>query len=92
VGEALGYSEYQGTVRVTLEISEHRLTSVLVHGPFETAGLGSVAIDSMGPAMLAANSIVVDVVSGATETSEAVLLAAEKALARAGLRNSDLQR
>ena len=92
VGTAIGYYEYGGTVTVTLEVSSGKLTSVNVTGPRETAGIGSQAIDTMGGAMLKANSIMVDKVSGATHSSDAVLKAAARALGKAGLTDADLKR
>ena len=92
VGETNGYPEDRGTVTVTLQVANNVLTSVKVEGPRETPGVGSRAIDTMGAAMLKANSIKVDVVSGATHTSESVLYAAEMALAKAGLTDADLKR
>jgi len=92
VGTAIGYYEYGGTVTVTLEVADRKITSAKVTGPRETAGIGSQAIDTMGEAMLKANSVKIDVVSGATHSSEAVLLAATRALAKAGLTNADLKR
>ncbi|GHU99751.1 hypothetical protein FACS189483_09350 [Spirochaetia bacterium] len=86
-GNTMGF---HGRVSVTLEVADGILTSVIVRGSDETVGIGSLAIDSMGDAMLAANSIEVDIVSGATHTSRAVMDAAAKALALAGLTNADL--
>jgi fumarate reductase flavoprotein subunit len=83
---------YHGPVTVTLDVKDRVLTMVTVTGSEETAGIGSRAIDTLGGIMLKANSIAVDAVSGATESSKAVFLAAEKALAKAGLANSDLKR
>jgi fumarate reductase flavoprotein subunit len=88
-GNTMGF---HGRVSVTLEVADGILTSVIVRGSDETVGIGSLAIDSMGDAMLAANSIEVDIVSGATHTSRAVMDAAAKALAQAGLTNADLIR
>ena len=92
VGTALGYYEYSGTITVTLDVADRVLRSVKIEGPRETAGIGSVAIDTMGEIMLKANSIEIDAVSGATHSSEGVLLAAKRALAKAGLANADLKR
>ena len=92
VGTAIGYYEYAGTVTVTLDVVDGKLTMVNVTGPLETAGIGSQAIDMMGDMMLKANSIKVDIISGATHSSEAVLLAAAKALGQAGLTDADLKR
>ena len=91
VGTALGYPEYEGTVTVTLEVADGIITSVTVDGPLETVGIGSNAVYYMQIDMYEKNSIKVDKISGATYTSEGILLAAERALAKAGLTNGDLK-
>ena len=91
VGTALGYPEYEGTITVTLEVADGILTSVTVHGPLETVGIGSEAVDFLGIDMYERNTIKVDKISGATFTSEGILLAAERALAKAGLTNDNLR-
>ncbi|MDR3275656.1 MAG: FMN-binding protein, partial [Treponema sp.] len=95
VGTSLGYPEGGGLVTVTLDVQDRVLTLVEAKGPSETVGIGSVAIDTLPGLMLANNTIdvrelAVDVVSMASYTSRAVMSAAEKALAQAGLTNTDL--
>ena len=92
VGSTMGYFENRGTVTVTLEVTDGVLTSVKVEGPDETMGVGSNAIYTMGDIMLEKNSIKIDAVTGATYTSESVLIAAAKALGQAGLTDDDLKR
>jgi fumarate reductase flavoprotein subunit len=60
-------------------------------GHEETPGIGSIAIETLPDAMLKGNTIVVDVRTGATFTSEGIMEAAAKALAKAGLTNDDLK-
>lgn len=76
---------FGGDVTVELTLDGDTLASVLITGANETAGIGSVAIDTLGAAMVAANSVEVDSMSGATITSNAILAAASKALAEAGV-------
>jgi fumarate reductase flavoprotein subunit len=83
---------FHGIVSVTLDVADKKLTTVSAMGNDETVGLGTLALDLMPEEMLKANSIEVDVITSATHTSLAVLEAAKKALAQAGLTNEDLQR
>jgi fumarate reductase flavoprotein subunit len=83
---------YYGAVKVTLDVKDRVLVSVTAVGPEETVGIGSIAIDTMPVAMLEDNTIVVDTITGATFTSQGILEAAAKALAKAGLTDADLNR
>ena len=89
-GAARGHGLYD--VTVIIQLTNGKLTSVVANGPDETAGLGTRPLVLLPEAMLAKNSIKVDTISGATETSEAVLLAAARALGKAGLTDADLKR
>lgn len=88
-GIAMGF---EGVVEVTLEVRDKVIISAVAVGNKETVGLGTLAIDNMPPMMVAGNSIIVDTISGATNTSRAVLEAAAKALGKAGLTDGDLAR
>jgi fumarate reductase flavoprotein subunit len=83
---------YHGRISVTLDVRDKVLVSLTAEGPEETAGIGSIALDTLPGAMLQGNTIVVDVVTGATFTSEAIMEAAAKALTQAGLTDTDLSR
>ena len=72
---------FGGDVSVTLTLRDGKLAEVKAEGKSETPGIGSRALELMPAAMVAANSIGVDTVSGATFTSKAILEAAEAALA-----------
>lgn len=80
-GTAQGFG---GEVAVRLTIEGGRLTDVTATGDRETAGIGSRAIDLLPGLMLASNTVAVDVLSGATVTSRAILQAAAQALAESG--------
>ena len=71
---------FGGDVTVALTVEDGKLVSVVVTGDNETTGIGSRAIELMPQMMLAANSVEVDGVSGATFTSNAILAAAKAAL------------
>ncbi|MDR1178093.1 MAG: FMN-binding protein [Spirochaetaceae bacterium] len=88
-GIAMGFG---GVVEVTLEIRERVIISAVVTGNAETVGIGTRALDNLPGAIVTANSIVVDTITGATSTSRAVLEAAAKALGKAGLTDGDLAR
>ena len=79
---------FGGNVTVTVTVDEHAILDVAVEGPSETAAIGGRAIASLPEAILAAGSSDVDVLSGATVTSTAILTALVAALAQAA--GSDL--
>jgi fumarate reductase flavoprotein subunit len=80
-----------GDVTVTLDVKDGKLTSFTVEALADVSeGVGVMAVDALPERILNANSIEVDAVAGATVTSEAIMKAAAKALADAGLTNSDL--
>ena len=83
---------FDGEVSVTLEIKDRVIVSVTAVGDYETMGIGTLALDNMPGMMVQANSVEVDVISGATYTARAVLQAAAAALEQAGLTNADLIR
>jgi fumarate reductase flavoprotein subunit len=88
--EAAGQGGPSNPVKVTITLENSVITDFKAEGPGETAGIGSKAIDSMPGAIVAANSLDVDMVSGATVTSTAILEAAKAALEQAGLKPEDL--
>lgn len=74
-------SGYGGDVTVTLEVSDGVLVDVKAEGTGETPGIGENAILRLPEKMIAANSVEVDALAGATITSQALIEAAQKALA-----------
>lgn len=76
------------TVTITLENSV--ITNVEAEGAGETDGIGSKVIESFPELMVSGNTVEVDAIAGATITSNAVVEAAEAALAEAGLTAADL--
>ncbi len=89
-GEATGQGGPSSPVKVTITLENSVITDFQAEGPGETDGIGSKAIDSMPGAIVASNSLDVDMVSGATVTSTAILEAAKVALEQAGLKPEDL--
>ncbi|MCD7818056.1 MAG: FAD-binding protein [Lachnospiraceae bacterium] len=86
----LGDNEYLGTshngmggdvvVKVTVD-DNGTITAVEVISHSETEGIGSVAVDELPAKIVEAGSTDVDMISGATITSKAILEAVENALA-----------
>ena len=74
---------FGGKVTVTLTVSETAITGVEIGHDGETASIGGAATAKLSEAILDANSVEVDGVSGATVTSTAVLAAAQDALNQA---------
>ncbi len=67
------YDGKDGAVPVTVTISGGKIASVEVGENNETQGIGTMAIEALPEAIVAANSADVDVVSGATMTSNAII-------------------
>ena len=71
-----------GDVVVDVTFDADAMTAIDVVSQNETAGLGDVALTSVAQAMLDAQSADVDVVAGATKTSEALIAAVKDALSQ----------
>lgn len=73
-----------GPVAVEVEVSDAEILSVKVTEHAETAGLSDTPIERIPAKIVEGQTLAVDTVSGATNTSNAILKAAEDALAQAG--------
>ena len=73
-----------GPVTVEVEVSDVEILSVKVTEHAETAGLSDTPIERIPAKIVEGQTLAVDTVSGATNTSNAILKAAEDALAQAG--------
>jgi fumarate reductase flavoprotein subunit len=73
-----------GPVTVSVTVTEKEISSVVVKSHQDTGGLGDIAAEKLPPRIVAAQSLAVDVVSGATITSSAIMAAVEKALGQSG--------
>lgn len=73
-----------GPVTVEVEVSDAEILSVKVTEHAETAGLSDTPIERIPAKIVEGQMLAVDTVSGATNTSNAILKAAEDALAQAG--------
>ena len=76
-GTAKGFG---GTVTVTVTREGDKITDVKVDAPNETAGIGDKAAAELPAKIVEANSTDVDVIAGATITSEAILYAVNNAM------------
>ena len=74
---------FGGEVRVTVSVQNGKIISVTATGENETPGVGSRAIEQLPKMILAAQSADIDVLSGCTVSSNAVLKAAKEAIAAA---------
>lgn len=81
-GTAHGFG---GEIQAVVELSKDRIESITVTGDGETPGIGSVAVETLPEEMLARQTPVVDSISSATVSSDAVKLAVVTALATAGI-------
>jgi len=72
-----------GHVVVTMEFSENAILSVNAVGEKETKGLGDVAIEKLAQLVLEQQSIDMDVIAGATVSSQAMLQAAVSCIKQA---------
>ena len=75
---------FGGDVKVTVTVSDTEITDIAIEGESETPALGGVAVETLGPAILKAQTPNVDGLSGATVTSTAIIAAATEALTKAG--------
>ncbi|MBM6705027.1 FMN-binding protein, partial [Sutterella massiliensis] len=71
-------------VPVSVTFSADRIEKVVIGANKETAGLGSVAIEKLPPAIVETQSIGIDAIGGATLTSRAILDGVSECIKRAG--------
>ena len=79
-GEAIGRN---GPVKVQVTVAKDRIESIRVVSHNESAGLSDAPINTLPKTIVDKQSLVVDVFSGATFSSKAVIGAVEKALKKA---------
>ena len=79
--EAQGFG---GKVQVVITVTENEIVDVTITGANETPALGGVAVETLGAAIVKAQTPNVDAVAGATVTSSAIIAAATEALLQAG--------
>ena len=85
-GTAKGFG---GDITVTVTLTDGVISQVAIVGDMETPGIGAVAVETFGDQMVAANSVNVDVMTGATFSSNGIVAAARAALENAGVNPDD---
>ena len=88
-GEFTGTATGMGEVSVTITLTDGVITGCEIVGDSETEGIGSVVVESAPDEIVSGNKGAIDVVSGATITSDAINEALAAALAAAGLDAAD---
>ena len=88
-GTAFGYAS---DVKVTVTVTDGKITEVTAVASGETQGIGSVALEKLPAEMKENNTINVDIVTNATKTSDAIKKAAALALENAGLKAEDFSK
>ena len=73
---------FGGAVSVTVVMDKGKIINAIAEGPMETMGIGTRALINIPFQMKEKNSVQIDVVGGATITSNAVLEAAKAAVAQ----------
>lgn len=71
---------YGGELTVEVKMDGETITDVKVTKHTDTEGIGSIAVSEIPGAIVAANSTSVDVVTGATITSRAIISAVNSAI------------
>ena len=74
---------FGGDVTVTVTFEDGKITDVQAEGKEETESVGGKALESLPGEIVKANSADVDVISGATFTSNAIITATKAAIAEA---------
>ena len=80
-----------GTITVEVVLSETKIESIKILESTETAGLGDKALESLIEEVVANQTIAVDTVTGATNSSSALLTAIETCLTEAGANIEDFK-
>lgn len=84
-GTYTGVSDgYGGSVEAIVTVTETSIETIQVIADGETGQIGAAAISELTESIINTQSLAVDVVSGATASSNAVLAAIEDALSQAG--------
>ena len=74
---------FGGDITVEMTFDESSITDVQITGDSETSGVGSVAVEKLPGAILEAQSADVDVITGASTSSGAILKAAQACIDQA---------
>lgn len=77
---------YFGLIKVAVTVTENAVTGVEVLSHADTEGIGTTAFEDLGQEIISVNSPSVDVVTGATGSSEGFLAAVNDALSKARIK------
>jgi len=75
---------FHGDVKIAVTVDAEKITAIEVLEQSETEGIGTVALEQLPAAVVAAQTVAVDSVAGATVSSEAFKAALTDALTQAG--------
>ena len=75
---------FHGDIKIAVTVDENAITAIEVLEQSETEGIGTVALEKLPAAVVAAQTVAVDAIGGATITSEAFKAAVTDALTQAG--------
>ena len=75
---------FGGDITVTVTVDENSILDVNIDGSHETENIGSFAVSMLGDSIMAEQTPNVDVITGATVSSGAILRALKDALTQAG--------
>lgn len=73
-----------GLVKVEVTVSDSAITAVKVVEHSETVGIGDIALDRIAKSIVDKQTLKIDTVSGATNSSRAILAAVEDCITQAG--------
>lgn len=74
---------YFGLVRVAVTVTENAVTEVEILSHGDTEGIGTAAFEELSQTIIFSNSLDVDVITGATGSSEGFIAAVNDALSKA---------
>ncbi len=75
---------YGGVIKVETTLTDEKIEKITITENSETEGIGSIAIEKIPSEIVKSQSLGVDLVSGATVTSTAIIDAVSKAVEKAG--------
>lgn len=85
IGSAKGFN---GTIEVTLTMDGDKIANVEIKGDGETPGFGTRAMELLPEKIIEANSADVEIVAGATITSDAIIEAVKDAFENKGVQDN----
>lgn len=80
---------YHSNLKVAVTTNEYKITEIVIVEEDETPVIGEIVYAEIPKAVIRANSTEVDVVAGATYTSETLLAAIEDGLKKARIENAN---